>query len=33
MPSTICQSPSACMIARSLAYAYYLEAVVGKSEM
>jgi len=32
-PSTACQSPSACMIARSSAYAYFLETVVGKSEM
>ena len=31
--STACQSPSACMIARSSAYAYFLEMVVGKSEM
>jgi len=32
-PSTACQSPSACMIARSSAYAYFLEMVVGRSEM
>jgi len=32
-PSTVCQSPSACMIARSLAYAYFLETVVVKSEV
>jgi len=32
-PSTACQSPSACMIARSSAYAYFLEMVVGKLEM
>ena len=32
-PSTTCQSPSACMIARSSAYVYFLETVVGKSEM
>jgi len=36
-PSTICQSPSACMIARLLPYAYciayFLEKVVGRSEM
>jgi len=31
--STVCQFPSACMIARSLAYAYFLETVVGRSEM
>jgi len=32
-PSTACQSPSACMIARSSLYAYFLETVVGRSEM
>jgi len=32
-PSTAGQSPSACMIARSSAYAYFLEMVVGRSEM
>ena len=32
-PSTACQSPSACMIARSSTYAYFLEKVVGKSEL
>ena len=32
-PSTACQSPSACMIAGSSAYAYFLETVVGRSEM
>jgi len=32
-PSAACQSPSACMIARSSAYAYFLEMVVGKSQM
>jgi len=32
-PSTACQSPSACMIARSSAYAYFLETVIGRSEM
>jgi len=32
-PSNSCQSPSACMIARSSAYAYFLEMVVGRSEM
>jgi len=32
-PSTACQSPSACMIARSSAYAYFLEMVVGRLEM
>jgi len=31
-PSTARQSPSACMIARSSAYAYFLETVVGRSE-
>jgi len=31
--STACQSPSACMIARSSAYAYFLETMVGRSEM
>jgi len=30
-PSTACQSPSACMIARSSAY--FLEAVVGRSDI
>jgi len=30
-PSTACQFPSACMIARSSAYAYFLEMVVGRS--
>jgi len=28
--STVCQSHSACMIARLLVYAYFLETVVGK---
>jgi len=32
-PSTACQSPSACMITRSSAYAYFLETVMGRSEM
>ena len=32
-PSNACQSSSACMIARSLAYAYFLETVIGRSEM
>ena len=32
-PSTACQYASACMIARSSAYAYFLEMVVGRSEM
>jgi len=32
-PSTACQSPSACVIARQSAYAYFLETVVGRSEM
>jgi len=32
-PSTVCQSPSACMIARSLAYVCFLEMVVVKSEV
>ena len=32
-PSHACQSPSACMIARLLAYAYFLETVAGKSEV
>jgi len=32
-PSTVCQSPSACMIVRSSAYACFLETVVGRSEM
>ena len=32
-PSTACQSLSACMIARSSAYAYFLEMVVGRSEV
>ena len=32
-PSTVSQSPSKCMIARSLVYAYFLETVVGKSEV
>jgi len=31
--STACQSPSACMIARSSAYAYVLETVVSRSSM
>ena len=31
-PSTACQSPSACMIAKSSAYTYCLETVVGRSE-
>ena len=30
-PSTASQSPSACMIARSSAYAYFLEMVAGRS--
>jgi len=29
-PSTACQSPSTCMIARSLAYAYFFEMVFDK---
>ena len=33
VPSTACQPPSACMIARSSAYAYFLEMVFGRSEM
>jgi len=32
-PSTACQSPSACKISRSSAYAYFLEMVVGRLEM
>jgi len=32
-PSTAYQSPTACMIARSSAYAYFLETVFGKSEV
>jgi len=32
-PSTACQSPSAYIFARSSAYAYFLETVVGRSEM
>jgi len=32
-PSTFCQSSSACMNARSLAYAYFMETVVGKAEV
>jgi len=32
-PSTACQSPSACMIARSSAYAYFLGMVAGRSEV
>ena len=32
-PSTACQSPSACMIARSSANAYFLEMVVGRSKV
>jgi len=32
-PSTACQSPSACMIGRSTSYAFFLETVVGRSEM
>jgi len=32
-PFTALQSPSACMIARSSTYAYFLEMVVGRSEM
>jgi len=32
-PSTASQSPSACMIARSSVYAYFLEMVAGRSEM
>jgi len=31
--STACHSPSACMIGRWSAYAYFLETMVGKSEM
>jgi len=33
VPSTACQSPSACMMARSSAYEKFLEMVVGRSEM
>ena len=32
-PSTACQSPSVCMIARSSAYAYCVDMVVGRSEI
>jgi len=32
-PSTASQSLSACMIARSSAYAYFLEMVAGRSEV
>ena len=32
-PSTASQSPSACMIARSSAYAYFLEMMAGRSEV
>jgi len=32
-PSTICHSPSACMIARWLAYAFFLETVFGKLQV
>jgi len=32
-PSTASQSPSACMIARSSACTYFLETVVGRSEL
>ena len=32
-PSTACQSPSAYMLAGSSAYAYFLEMVVGRSDM
>ena len=32
-PSTASQSPSACMIAWSSAYAYFLETVAGRSEV
>jgi len=32
IPSTVCQFPSACMIGKSLAYAYFPETAVGKSE-
>jgi len=32
-PSTACQSPSACIIARSSAHAYVLETVIGRSDM
>jgi len=32
-PSTACQSPSPCMIARSSAYACFLQMVVGRLEM
>jgi len=32
-PSTASQSPSACMIARSSTYAYFLETVAGRSEV
>jgi len=31
--STACQSPSACIIARSSAYTYFQETVVAKSKM
>jgi len=31
--STVCQSPSACMVARTLVQAYVLETVFGKSEV
>ena len=33
IPSTACQSQSALMLARSSAYAYYLEMVVARSEI
>jgi len=32
-PSIACQSPSACTIARSSAYAYFQETVIDRSEM
>jgi len=32
-PSTVCQSLSACMNARSSAFAYFLETVVGRSDV
>jgi len=32
-PSTACLSPSSCMIGSLSAYAYFLEMVVGKSEV
>jgi len=33
IPSAVCQFPSACMIGRSLAYEYFPETAVGKSEV